>query len=79
MAAREANKRATGFPEQLLSVEETASLLSISTWTVRAWVRSGRLSSVKLGARVLLPASEIQRVIDGARRLAMPPKMADEK
>jgi excisionase family DNA binding protein len=71
MISTEANKTAASLPEQLLSVEDTASLLSISTWTVRAWVRSGRLSSVKLGARVLLPASEIQRVIDGARRPAV--------
>lgn len=71
MMAKESNKPAASLPEQLLSIDDTASLLSVSTWTVRAWVRSGRLTSVKLGARVLLPASEIQRVINEARRPAV--------
>ena len=49
--------------ENLLSVDKTAEVLSISPWTVRAWIAKGRLRSTKLGSRRLIPQSEIEKLI----------------
>ena len=48
---------------KLLSVEAAAQLLSISTWTVRAYIREGKLRPVRLGRRVLLAEGELERLI----------------
>ena len=47
----------------LRSVEETAELLGISIWTVRGYIRSGMLQPVRLGRRVLLEESELERFV----------------
>lgn len=48
---------------KLLSIQAAAELLSISPWTVRAYVRQGKLRAVRIGRRVLLQEEEIQRLI----------------
>jgi len=48
---------------QLLSIKTSAARLSVSPWTIRAWVTQGRIASVKLGSRRLIPESEIDRII----------------
>jgi excisionase family DNA binding protein len=47
----------------LHSIEESARLLGISAWTVRAYIRVGRLHPVRIGRRILLSEPEIQRFI----------------
>jgi excisionase family DNA binding protein len=49
--------------EALRSIDVAAERLSVSPWTIRAWAAEGRLKSVKLGSRRLIPESEILRVI----------------
>ena len=48
----------------LKSVEQAAGLLGISRWTVRAYIRDGRLKPVRLGRRVLLAEDELERLIE---------------
>jgi excisionase family DNA binding protein len=56
---------------QLNNLETTAQRLAVSIWTVRKWVQTGQLASLKLGARRLVAESEIQRAISqGLRDLA---------
>jgi excisionase family DNA binding protein len=52
--------------DRLISIDETAELLSVSPWTVRAWITQGKLGSAKLGSRRLVPQSEIERLIASA-------------
>jgi excisionase family DNA binding protein len=52
--------------EKLLSIEKAAEVLSVSPWTIRAWITQGKLASAKLGSRRLVPESEIQRIITQA-------------
>jgi excisionase family DNA binding protein len=52
--------------EQLLSVDKAAEVLSVSPWTVRAWIQQGKLGSAKLGSRRLVPQSEVEKLISGA-------------
>jgi excisionase family DNA binding protein len=58
---------------QLLGVAEAEQLTGVSRWTWRAWAYSGKIASVKLGRRLLLPSAEVQRIIaEGTRpRLAV--------
>jgi excisionase family DNA binding protein len=52
--------------DKLLSIEKAADVLSVSPWTIRAWITQGKLGSVKLGSRRLVPEAEIQRIITRA-------------
>ncbi len=47
----------------LLSIANAAKALDISEWTVRYLLRTRQLSRVRIGARVLISASELSRFI----------------
>ena len=49
--------------QPLKSVEEAAGLLGISKWTVRSYIRDGKLKAVRIGRRVLLCEDELERLI----------------
>lgn len=49
--------------DRLLSIEAAADLLASSPWTVRRWIQDGKIRSNKLGARRLVPLSEVRRLI----------------
>lgn len=52
-------------------VEEVSRRFSVSAFTVRRLIKSGHLRSVRVGKRVLIPESEVQRVIrDGCGKHA---------
>lgn len=53
---------------QLVSVEEGAYKLGISSWTLRSWAYKGRIASVKLSTRLLFDVSELQRLIAEGER-----------
>ena len=63
--------------QPLMSVKEAAGLLGISHWTVRSYIRDGRLKPVRLGRRVLLSEEELERLVragqgDAANKLVVP-------
>jgi excisionase family DNA binding protein len=49
--------------ERLQSVEEVSKRLAISSFTTRRLIKAKQLRAVRLGKRVLVPESEIERVI----------------
>jgi excisionase family DNA binding protein len=49
--------------ERLESVEEASRRLAVSGFTVRRLVKAKQLRAVRVGKRVLIPGSEIERVI----------------
>lgn len=49
--------------QRLLSVKDFGALLGVSLWTVRGWAYKGRVASVKLGARMMIPTTELERLI----------------
>jgi excisionase family DNA binding protein len=51
--------------EPLLTVERAAELLAISPWTVRAYIRKGHMTPVRIGRRVLLSNDEVERISKG--------------
>ncbi len=53
--------------QPLRSVEQAAGLLGISPWTVRSYIRDGKLKPVRLGRRVLVEETELERFIESGR------------
>ena len=50
--------------EPLKSVEEAAETLALSPWTIRLYVRQGKIRPVRIGRRVLIEPREIERIIE---------------
>lgn len=42
-----------------LTIPEAADLVSVSTWTVRAWIRAGHLPKVKIRGRVYVREADV--------------------
>lgn len=65
-------KRNTSQPTQIepefLSVADAEALSGLSRWTWRRMAYDRKVSSVKIGSRLLIPMSEIRRVMDGGLR-----------
>ncbi len=57
---------------KLFSVEASAELLSISPWTVRKYIKLGKLRPVRIGRRVLLEEAELQRFISASKAIYAP-------
>ena len=47
---------------QYFTVEELAALLKVSSSTVYALVRSGRVRSIRIGAQYRIPASALEEL-----------------
>ena len=54
----------------LLDVKAVSVLLSISPYTVRAYVRQCRLNPIRIGKRVLFEMAEIDRFVEDAKTKA---------
>lgn len=52
-----------GSVKALKSVVEAAQLLGISPWTLRSYIRLGRIRPVRIGRRVLLREEDLERFI----------------
>lgn len=46
-----------------LGVSEAERLTGVSRWTWRRWAYDGKVASVKLGKRLLIPSAEISRLV----------------
>ena len=47
----------------LLNVKQAAELCGISPWTVRSYIKQGKLLPVHIGRRVLIDETEIERFV----------------
>ena len=47
----------------MLSPKEFAYRLSISRWTVYAWIQTGQIKSVKIGRLRRIPENEVDRIV----------------
>jgi len=54
--------------ETLSSVKRAAERLGISIWTLRKKAYVGEVASVKIGAKLLIPESEIERLVQEGTR-----------
>jgi excisionase family DNA binding protein len=58
-------------PQRLVPVKEWARIMGISVWTARQWAYSGKISSHKLGAKLSIPVSEVDRICSESVRPAV--------
>lgn len=54
--------------ESLIPIKQAAKRLGISVWTLRKKAYAGDVSSVKIGAKLLIPENEIARLIQEGTR-----------
>jgi predicted site-specific integrase-resolvase len=54
--------------EKLHPIKDAARLLGISIWTLRKKAYEGNVASVKIGVKLLVPESEITRLIQEGMR-----------
>ena len=50
-----------------MGLREAAELIGLSHWTLRQYIRDGKLKAVRIGRRVLIEPSELQRLIEQGR------------
>jgi excisionase family DNA binding protein len=48
---------------QLYDVSSAAQMLAVSTWTIRAYIRNGKLRPVRIGRLVRLEGQELERFV----------------
>jgi excisionase family DNA binding protein len=48
---------------QLVAISDAARTLGVSVYTIRRLVARGDVAAVHVGARLLIPASEVDRII----------------
>jgi excisionase family DNA binding protein len=58
----------------LLNVREAGHMLSISPWTVRRYISTGKLRPTRIGRRVLVEPAELQRLVEAGRRPRVRPR-----
>lgn len=46
-----------------VGVREAGSLLGVSSWTIRRWLRLGKLPAVKLGRRMVVEIGALRRFV----------------
>jgi hypothetical protein len=61
-------KRVTDVTPAFMGVIEAEVLSGISRWTWRAYCYKGTIESTKVGQRLLIPVSEITRILSEGRR-----------
>ncbi len=45
------------------SVKEAASALGVSEWMVREEIRTGKIESIRMGKRILIPRATLERLV----------------
>jgi len=53
--------------QMFYTLQEAAELLRMSEHSIYLWCRSGKLKAVKPGRKWLIPAEEIQRIMNGEK------------
>jgi hypothetical protein len=66
------NKQPKPIEREYLGVGEAETLTGRSRWTWRRDAYQGRIASVKVGRRLLIPVAEIRRVMSEGLRPAVP-------
>jgi len=50
-----------------IGLREAAESVGLSVWTLRSWIRCGKLRSVRLGRRVMVEPGELERLVSEGR------------
>ena len=61
------------FEESFLTVAEVAELLRLNQQTVRNWIDAGSLPAIRVGRRVRIKRSDLNRILERGYRGTPPP------
>ena len=50
-----------------MSIKDAAAQLGLTHWTLRKYIRQGRLPAVRIGRRLLIEPAALERLIAGGR------------
>ncbi len=50
-----------------VSVRDAASLLGVSHWAIRRWIRIGKIPALKLGRRTVVEFSALKLLVESSR------------
>jgi excisionase family DNA binding protein len=56
---------------QYLSPSDAGMRYGLSAWTIRRWAYDGKISSVKLGKRLLIPVAALEKLVNENTRPAL--------
>ena len=56
---------------KLIGVATAEAIYGVSRWTLRRWAYQGKISSTKLGKRLLIPVAELERIVQEGTRPAI--------
>jgi excisionase family DNA binding protein len=62
--------------EKMYSVPEAAEVLGISTWTIYAYLSSGKLQRSKIGSRTVVRESSLAKLVEDGGKSRRPGKRA---
>ncbi len=65
------------YEESFLTVAEVAEKLRLNQQTVRNWIDAGSLPALRVGRRVLIKRSDLDRILEDAYRGTPPPPRSD--
>ena len=51
--------------QKYYSIRELARMFRVEQQTIRAWIRAGKMTAIKVGGRVLIPAAEVRKLEGG--------------
>jgi len=54
--------------EIAIGIRDAAKAVGLSHWTIRQWIRQGKLATIRLGRRVLIEPGELQRLVEAGRQ-----------
>jgi excisionase family DNA binding protein len=60
---------------ELMEVGAVCGITKLKPATIRAWANARRIASVKLGRRLLIPADEVEKLIERNLRPALPERV----
>jgi len=51
-----------------VGLHEAAASLGLSVWTIRQYVRMGKIAVVRIGRRVLVEPAELRKLVEAGRQ-----------
>ena len=51
-----------------MGLREAAASVGLSPWTLRAWIRQGKVAAVRLGRRVMIEPEELHRMVQAGKK-----------
>ena len=57
--------------EIAIGIRDAAKAVGLSVWTLRAWIRQGKVAAVRLGRRVMIEPGELHRMVQAGKKAAI--------